>query len=123
MRRAFLMSTVAISVATSCVAWEDDDATPTAQCTPPTANDVDVTLSVTGAEAFAGNPASARFVLGTQVLSCTSTMVPAGGSFELLLDGFGPMGGATVELVLSSDANPAHTGGDLTQTFLIDQDG
>lgn len=125
--RALLLALGAVSIATGCISWsepsEDDGAgSPTPMCTPPTANDVDVSLLVADADAFAGRPALARFVSGTQVFSCTSAMVPAGGDFEITLGGFGP-GGATVELVLSSDGDSAHTSGDFTQGFLLDVDG
>lgn len=128
--RALLLALVGFALATGCIEWSDPEGegdavptSPTPQCTPPTAYDVDVSLIVADATAYSGKPATARFFLPTQVLSCTSAMVPADGNFEIFLDGSGPMGGARVELVLSSDADPAHTAGDLTQSFLIGADG
>lgn len=125
MLRSLLLALVTVSVATGCVTWSDPsgDESPTPQCTPPTANDVDLSLLVADAISFADHPATARFVVGTTILSCTSAMVPNDGNFEILLGGFGPIGGAFVELVLSSDADPAHAAGDLTQKFLMDEDG
>lgn len=121
---ALLLALVTVSIATGCVSWsDDDDESPTPQCTPPTASNVDVSLLVADAIAFADHPVAARFVLGTQVLSCTSAMVPSGGDFELQLGGGGPIGNAAVELILSSDADPAHSAGDLTQRFLMNEDG
>ena len=122
--------TILLTAAVACLAAacfeidEVDEATsPTPQCTPPTANDVDVTLAVTDADAFVGRPVLARFVAPTQVLSCTSSLVPAGGEFELMLSGGGVIGNAFLEVVLSSDGEPAHGGGDLTQSFSLYADG
>ena len=86
--RALLASLVGVSIASGCVSWSEPtevDDSPTPQCTPPSANSVDVNLLVADAFAFADNPVAARFVLGTQVLSCTTAMVPAGGDVALFL--------------------------------------
>ena len=126
MRTALLLALLALAVVSGCVEFSDPeevDASPTPQCTPPTANDVDISLLVADATAYATHPAAARFVVGTQVLSCTTAMVPADGNLEILLGGFGPVGGARVELVLSVDTSGAHSAGDLTQSFLIGVDG
>ena len=124
--RALLLCVAAVSIAAGCVTFSDptSDESPTPQCTPPTANAIDVNLFVADAFAFGGKPAAVRFVAGTQVLACSTAMIPVGGDFELNVDGFGPMGGAFVELVLSSDASAVYgSAGDFTQRFDLDEDG
>lgn len=125
--RSFLLTGVALlSLISACISIEgdDDDATsPTPQCTLPPANDTHVTLQLTDAEAFEGNPVSMRLARDGGGITCTSSMVPAGGALELSRDAFGPMGGLTAELVLSSDTDPAHSAGDLTRLFEVGVDG
>lgn len=114
------------SLASACVSIEGDDdeaSTATPQCTLPPANQAHVTVHVTDAAAFEGHPVSMRLVLAGDALSCTSAMVPAIGAFEISDDAFGPLGGFSIELVLSSDDDPAHSAGDLTRLFEDGVDG
>lgn len=124
--RALLLCVVAISIAAGCVTFSDptSDESPTPQCTLPSQNAVDVNLIVADAFAYGGKPAAVRFVAGTQVLACSTAMIPVSGDFELNFDGFGPMGDAFVELVLSSDASAVYgSAGDFTQRFDVYEDG
>lgn len=115
-----------LSLASACISIEGDDddaSTPTPLCTPPPANQAHVTVQVTDAAAFEAHPISMRLVLLGGALSCTSSMVPASGTLDISDDAFGPLGGMTLELVLSSDGDAAHSAGDLTRAFTLGVDG
>lgn len=114
------------SLAVGCVTFSDagdDDGSPTPECTPPPTNSVDISLLLADAIAYGDKPLGARFEVAGTVLACTTAMVPVSGDIEILLDVFGPVGGGTLELVLSSDDNPAHGSGDFARRFVIGVDG
>lgn len=119
---AAVLATVA--AATSCggsETYDDDDH----GCTPPTAIDLALTLQGTNAAAFAGNPVALRVLAGgDMVMSCTTSLVGAGGTFTLAGGAFGPVGDARAELVVSSDGDVAFGGeGDSAYTFALGVDG
>lgn len=123
---AALLVLVAIPGCLWTVGADDDDdvaSSPTPVCTPPSANDIDVLLHVTDAEAFEGNAIALRLVLDDTVMTCTTALVPASGALDLVDEVLGVVGGLTAELVLSSDASAVHGAGDDTRTFTLDVDG
>lgn len=126
--RAMLLGGLALaSLASACISFEGDDdeaTTGTPYCTPPPGQQAHVTMHVTDAAAFDGHPVSMRLLLPIGYgLLCTSSMVPASGTFDISGDAGGVLGGMTLELVLSSDGNPAYSAGDLTRTFTLGVDG
>ena len=127
MKRTTILSSLFVFAALAACSGSDDDGgegSPTPTCTPPPAVDIDIILDVVNAEDYAGNPAAFRVELpDDMVLFCTTSMVPAGGDFEIFGSIFGPVGGAAAELILSDDADPAFATADFQEVLYLGLDG